>query len=141
MPAEMNLERQEVPPNTTLSDMDKAYMVINYPRATPHADAPEWTVAHALKVLGVDEPTSQKILGLCTREGSIPATEIRKEFARYQLSQRKTRPGPTPPHRGGSGGPDHGANPRPAGGAPLSGSKLLSLTYPRRMGGPLVRSL
>ena len=32
MPAEMNKEGIEVPPNYELSDLDKAYMCINYPR-------------------------------------------------------------------------------------------------------------
>jgi hypothetical protein len=120
MPAEMNKERKEVPPNKTLSDMDKAYMVINYPRISPHADAPQWTVAHALEVAGVDQSTSQSILGLMTlKNDSVPAGEIRNQFVRYQLSQRKTRPGTTPPRRRGSAepGPEAGAKPRRAAGA------------------------
>ncbi|KAJ7907565.1 hypothetical protein B0H13DRAFT_2501759 [Mycena leptocephala] len=61
MPAAMNEQHKDVPPNYKLSDMDKAYMIINYPRPTPHALAPEWTLDHALQVSGVDPATTQDI--------------------------------------------------------------------------------
>ncbi|KAJ7203437.1 hypothetical protein C8J57DRAFT_1408070 [Mycena rebaudengoi] len=87
MPKEMNKERKEVPPNKKLSDMDKAYMVINYPRSDANSIKP-WTMAHALKVAGVDTPTSSSILTLMTRT-PIPAAEIREQFSRYQLRRRQ----------------------------------------------------
>jgi hypothetical protein len=47
--------------NYELTDMDKAYMVINYPRDAPHAEAQDWTLDHALDVAGV-EPKIKKVL-------------------------------------------------------------------------------
>lgn len=41
--------------NYNLSEMDKAYMVIMYPRKAPHAKAPEWTFEHALEKAGVTQ--------------------------------------------------------------------------------------
>ncbi|KAK6980655.1 ZnMc domain-containing protein [Favolaschia claudopus] len=49
MPAAMDKERIEIKPNYVLSELDKAYMVINYPRAKPHPSAPEWTLAYAFE--------------------------------------------------------------------------------------------
>ncbi|KAJ6627702.1 hypothetical protein B0H10DRAFT_1993760 [Mycena sp. CBHHK59/15] len=82
MPPEMNLERINVPPNYVLSDMDKAFMAINYPRPTPHADAPMWTLDYALKVAGVDVPVSQKIK---TAKGDV--AEIRRLFTAFSVAR------------------------------------------------------
>jgi hypothetical protein len=64
MGPEMNLERRKVLPNTVLSDMDKAYMVIHYWRPVPHNAALGWSLENALKVAKVDDETSKRILGL-----------------------------------------------------------------------------
>ncbi|KAJ7493835.1 hypothetical protein FB451DRAFT_1122358 [Mycena latifolia] len=107
MPAAMNLERIDVPPNEVLSDMDKAYMVINYPRPTPHASAPMWTLEYALKVSGVDDATTQNIL---SAKGNV--TKIRAIFTAFQVAARaKTLP------------PPNDANPSsPNGNAPANGA-------------------
>jgi hypothetical protein len=53
MPANFTHEKYTVAENTGLSDLDKAYMVINYPRKHPHPSAPRWTLDRALDVAGV----------------------------------------------------------------------------------------
>ncbi|KAJ7487013.1 hypothetical protein FB451DRAFT_1554137 [Mycena latifolia] len=120
MPAAMNLERIDVPPNDILSDMDKAYMVINYPRPTPHASAPKWTLEYALKVSGVDDATTQNILNA---KGNV--TKIRAIFTAFQVAARaKTLPppnsaNPSPPN---GNAPANGANSTDANGTPANGT-------------------
>ncbi|KAJ7788350.1 hypothetical protein B0H14DRAFT_3892493 [Mycena olivaceomarginata] len=53
-----DLQRINVPVNNDLSNMDKAYMVINYPGQTTDLT---WSLAHALKVAGVDPQTTKAI--------------------------------------------------------------------------------
>ncbi|KAF7292571.1 ZnMc domain-containing protein [Mycena indigotica] len=62
MPSWLNLQRIEVKANYVLSPIDMAYMVINYPRPKPHAEASKWTLEYALRVAEVDEATVQSIL-------------------------------------------------------------------------------
>lgn len=66
--------------NTELTSLDKAYMVINYPRPEPHPDAPEWTLAYALDVAGVDSQTKERLLDLRARKN---ITELRTTFNRW----------------------------------------------------------
>lgn len=47
--------------NRSLSELDKAYMVVQYPRAEPHPEAPEWTFEHALSVIGCPDDVAQKL--------------------------------------------------------------------------------
>ncbi|KAJ7870647.1 hypothetical protein B0H14DRAFT_3573861 [Mycena olivaceomarginata] len=70
MPAEMNLERINVPPNLELSEMDKAYMIINYPRPTPPPRCSD-----------LDSEA-------CFGGRKSDAEQIRSEFGRYQWHQR-----------------------------------------------------
>ncbi|KAK6966593.1 hypothetical protein R3P38DRAFT_3515439 [Favolaschia claudopus] len=83
MPAAMDKERIEIKPNNVLSELDKAYMVINYPRAKPHPSAPEWTLAYALKVAGVSGAAAKDMLAL----GS-DAPSLRSLFTAAQISAR-----------------------------------------------------
>ncbi|KAJ7069144.1 hypothetical protein C8F01DRAFT_977064, partial [Mycena amicta] len=61
MPSWLNLQHIDVKANYALSDIDKAYMVINYPRNGSHADAPQWTLDYALRVADVDAVTTEAI--------------------------------------------------------------------------------
>jgi hypothetical protein len=72
MPAQMNKQKIEVPPTYDLSDLDKAYMLINYLCNPPHPTALTlgWTLEHALEIAGVNQTTSDDIL---TAQGD-PAT-------------------------------------------------------------------
>ncbi|GJJ10365.1 hypothetical protein Clacol_004591 [Clathrus columnatus] len=65
--------------NTELSEKDKAYMVINYPRDVPHAKAPQWTLSHALTIANVPESCSR---GWNTQN-------VRDEFRNYIQSYWK----------------------------------------------------
>jgi hypothetical protein len=83
MGRDLNEEGVDVPANTKLSDMDKAYMIINYGRPKPHRSAPLWTLERALKVAQVDSATANSIL----RVQDDPA-QVRKMFMAYQSSKR-----------------------------------------------------
>ncbi|GJJ10385.1 hypothetical protein Clacol_004611 [Clathrus columnatus] len=63
--------------NTELSEKDKAYMVLVYPRDVPHENAPKWTLSHALSVANVPENL--------TRDWN--ARSIRDEFRKYAQSR------------------------------------------------------
>jgi len=62
MPAAFNQQNIEIPRHHDLSQMDKAYMLINYPREQPAASTPEWTFEHALQVAKVDARTTATLL-------------------------------------------------------------------------------
>jgi hypothetical protein len=119
MPAAMNLEHIDVPPNDVLSDMDKAYMVVNYPRPTPHASAPNWTLDYALKVSGVDPATIQDI-----KNAKGDVTKIRAIFTAFQVAARMKASASlspntvTPPTPNGTSGPAEGTNGAPVNGTP-----------------------
>lgn len=67
--ASCNLERIDIPKNVELSDMDKALAMLHYPRFVPHEEASEWTIEHALDVLGVHGNTRDRILqSRCPKE-------------------------------------------------------------------------
>ncbi|KAG5635238.1 hypothetical protein H0H81_011954 [Sphagnurus paluster] len=78
----LNVENIDVPVNTKLSDMDKAYMLINYPRTRPHPKAKDWTLERALGVAGVPAGEIKAYLGLGD-EG------IRKKFEDWNIFQRQ----------------------------------------------------
>ncbi|KAJ7235845.1 hypothetical protein C8J57DRAFT_1571489 [Mycena rebaudengoi] len=98
MPHQMNVEQIDIPPNDALSDLDKAYMVINYPRPSPHATAPQWTLDYALKVSGVDATTTQDI-----KNSKADIDKVRALFTTFQVDQRAKA---APPSNGAN--PDEG---------------------------------
>ena len=62
MPAAFNREGIEIPRHYDLDDLDKAYILINYPRAQAAADTPSWTFEHALNVAKVDSSMKAALL-------------------------------------------------------------------------------
>ncbi len=84
MPAEFNMQHIDIPPNTVLSAIDKAYAVLNYPRLSPNPNAQEWTIAHAVDVAGVTGTYRDQIL-----ESQDPI-EIRQAFSIWNIT-KKTR--------------------------------------------------
>ena len=80
MPDEMNESRADVYPNDDLSDRDKAFMVINYPRPTVDPTAPQWTLNHALDVMNV--PAYNKHAMLLARPD-----DVRKQFAVWAVER------------------------------------------------------
>ena len=51
----MNKENEDIPPNHELSDIDKAYMAINYPRDLP-------SVLKALSIIDIDAQAKLNIV-------------------------------------------------------------------------------
>jgi len=84
MPGSLNEENITLNSNETLSDLDKAYMTINYPRPTPHPDAPAWTFEHALDVAGVDDATKAKLTGLLGQD----IKKLRETFNQWNALTR-----------------------------------------------------
>ncbi|KAJ7199019.1 hypothetical protein GGX14DRAFT_373421 [Mycena pura] len=85
MPAQMNLERIDISVNDQLSYLDKAYMVINYPRSEPNPSASTWTLDYALRIAGVDASTAKKITDA---NAKADATMVRSLFTDFQISVR-----------------------------------------------------
>jgi len=65
--------------NTELSEKDKAYMVINYPRDQPHEEASAWTLKQALAVANVPENLSR----------NWNTQNVRDQFRNYVQSRWK----------------------------------------------------
>ncbi len=82
MPAELNLQNVDIPPNTVLSDLDKAYAVLNYARSKPNPKAAQWTIPYALDVAGVTGTSRDNILK------SKDPLEIRQLFQIWNATQR-----------------------------------------------------
>ncbi|KAJ7625549.1 hypothetical protein FB45DRAFT_750464, partial [Roridomyces roridus] len=81
MKPELNSAGIRVDVNNELSDMDKAYMVINYPRTKPDGRAAKWTLERALDIAGVPPKVSRKWKRL-------PVWSIRKAFTEWQAAER-----------------------------------------------------
>ncbi|TCD66802.1 hypothetical protein EIP91_000938 [Steccherinum ochraceum] len=86
MPKEMNLEQLDVQPSAYLSDMDKALMVVNYPPNQLDSVAKQWTLSHALDVLGV--PKLDKHAMLLARP-----VDLRNQFALWFAQEAMKRGG------------------------------------------------
>ncbi|KAI3482479.1 hypothetical protein L1887_54902 [Cichorium endivia] len=54
-PKELTGLDQDIGYNKELSDLDKAYVVVQYPRENPPSEAPQWTFDYALGVIGCPE--------------------------------------------------------------------------------------
>jgi len=85
MPAEMNLEHIEIPPNNALSELDKAYVFLNYPSFATPSPNKQWTVEHALDVAGVKDKSREKILSEFKEKDW---KGVRMEFALWSLNQK-----------------------------------------------------
>lgn len=89
MPARVTGLPYDIDYNYHISDMDKAYMAIMYPRAIPHESAPEWTLENALTKVGIareDPVAAQKIRDLATvtrPDGTIDPFQIRNLFSNW----------------------------------------------------------
>jgi len=53
IPAQLQSEGKDITFGSRLSDLDRAYLCIVYPRDEPHTLAPQWTQEFALDVMGV----------------------------------------------------------------------------------------
>ena len=86
-PIEESYTEQEIviPRNTQLSELDKAFAMVHYPRQRPHKCAPEWTISHALDVIGVHGVFRDKILRTRNPE------KTRDLFTRWNAAERSKR--------------------------------------------------
>jgi len=79
MPAAMNEQNKGIKPNNELSDLDKAFMTINYP-PDDNANKMEWTIEQALDVVGVSDRKKNQIIESYRNSG---CARLRKEFAEW----------------------------------------------------------
>ncbi|KAJ2936898.1 hypothetical protein H1R20_g197, partial [Candolleomyces eurysporus] len=86
MPAQWNLEGIEIPPNYSLSPLDKAYAFLNYPfpADTPSSD-PDVNIQNALNTAGVTGDDRENII-LEYNEGDWKG--LRAEFTRWAVNQK-----------------------------------------------------
>ena len=71
--------------NLVFSELDKAVLVLMYPRSQPHDKASEWIVEHALKVAGVPQRRWKSIIGDRSPDG------IRSRFVAWNETSRWIR--------------------------------------------------
>jgi len=94
IPAQMNLEHIEVPPNNKLSELDKAFAFINYPYPAASPFDSKWTIDHALAVAGVDVDSKTKILQAYSQQDWV---NVRYYFSLFTTSAH-TASSNTAPH-------------------------------------------
>jgi hypothetical protein len=80
MPAELNEEGIDIPVNLVLSDLDKAFITLNYPRKTTAVDG--MSVMQALNIADVPHDVSATILANIDAEKYENA---RSAFAKYNM--------------------------------------------------------
>jgi hypothetical protein len=86
----MNEENRSISVNHHLSELDKAYITINYPYPesdTSNTNTKRWTVERALDVAGVDDGQKTVILN-SYRTGDKGWIEVREEFWLWCRQQR-----------------------------------------------------
>ncbi|KAF5242674.1 hypothetical protein FANTH_8583 [Fusarium anthophilum] len=83
-PKELTGLKEDIPYNEKLTDLDKAYMILQYPRKTMHDKAKEdgWSIEQALKVIGAPPDVTRKVLNFveedCDDFGEISPVNIRE---------------------------------------------------------------
>jgi hypothetical protein len=82
MRASMNMENVDIPPNHDLSDIDKAYMAINYPRDLS-------SVWEALQIIDLDSNTKSAIVKAHEAQDVL---EMRRLLADFSSSFPDCRP-------------------------------------------------
>ncbi len=93
MPADMNIQRKEFPPNYELSETDKAFIVINYP---PDPDTEEGfeVLQQAFQTLGVPEEKQDELLMLIKVDPT--ADEARHAFKDWNETHLNPPSPPSP---------------------------------------------
>ncbi|KAI0267595.1 hypothetical protein BGY98DRAFT_1190947 [Russula aff. rugulosa BPL654] len=76
-PAAMNEQNKGIKPNNDLSDIDKAFMTINYP-PDDNTNKMEWTIELALDVIGIGDRKKNQIIETYRNGGWA---SLRQEFA------------------------------------------------------------
>ena len=90
LPKELTGLPEDVPYNLKLTDLDKAYMILQYPRQKmhPRAERDGWTFEKALSVMGAPDNVKYQILHLLRSDrddttGEISPTNIRAIMANW----------------------------------------------------------
>jgi hypothetical protein len=83
MPGSLNEEGITVPPNLVLSDLDKAFITINYPRKDEDVPDGGWKVSKALDVVQVPDDVASDILSSLS---SGQLTDVRTKFSNWNMS-------------------------------------------------------
>ncbi|KAJ3486239.1 hypothetical protein NLI96_g4369 [Meripilus lineatus] len=86
-PASLTYEGVGTPLNTKLSDIDKAVLTLNYARLEPHLKAPNWTVAYAVDILGIEGELKEKIVS------SKDCRDIRAYYTEWSTQQMESLDG------------------------------------------------
>ena len=66
--------------NLDFSNVDKAVLVLVYPRAAPHASASDWSIEHALRIVGAPKKYRAGIIGDRSADG------VRARFVEWNKS-------------------------------------------------------
>lgn len=91
MPAAMNTQSIEVPPNNKLSPTDIAFVTLNYPFFKADLKghvAAGWDIEHAMDVAGVQGDSRVRIL---EEYGQGDWRELRAVFTQHTINARLTR--------------------------------------------------
>ncbi|SPO47202.1 uncharacterized protein PSANT_04890 [Moesziomyces antarcticus] len=101
-PKELTGLKEDIGYNKELSDLDKAYMVLQYPRDKPHAQAPQWTFDHALAVIKCPESVCQQMrtarAAIKNSDGKTDLSELRKILGDWSISAHSKNTGTSPAH-------------------------------------------
>ena len=85
IPSEINGTGIDIVENQELSDLDKAYVFLNYPRKDPHSEAREWDIIRALNVAGVVGPRRDEILN------TVSSDDQRDAFIRWNAARSRVK--------------------------------------------------
>jgi hypothetical protein len=90
MPASVTGLSYDIDYNYVLSDMDKAYIGIMYPKTTPETDPTLWTLDYALEVSGItrEDPYAAVVIknaATVDSEGAIDLAKIRDVFSSWAV--------------------------------------------------------
>jgi len=91
MPEGMNEENRGIKPNNELSDMDKAFMTINYPPDGKN-NKMEWTFEKALDVAGVGERRKYQIIQSYQKSGWAKVRDEIRSWRDKSRSSDDSRP-------------------------------------------------
>lgn len=122
-PKELTGHDEDIPYNGKLSDLDKAYMILQYPRKTMHPQAAKggWSIEKALKVVGAPADVTDKVLNFVKEDadefGEISPVNIREVIKNWIrathgfVEDGTHKPTPLRGTRPPTTGPSHAENP------------------------------
>lgn len=87
MPARLNEEGIDVPANTVLSRLDKAFITLSYPRFDKDVPQGGWTVKTALLAADVPDSDAGQILALMDDTKPSTLQSVREAFQNYNMKQ------------------------------------------------------